>query len=61
MINWELLYNNLLEVKQSERGERHHTTPIHDGGFDSVLVTLPRRYHIKKGKFQNYKININKN
>ena len=45
MINWELLYNNLLEVKQSEKGERHHTTPIHDGGFDSVLVTLPRRYH----------------
>lgn len=45
MINWELLYNKLLEVEQSEKGERHHTTPIHDGGLNSRLVVLLRRYH----------------
>lgn len=47
MINWESLYNRLLEVKKSDIGEKHHVVPRYVGGTDEDgIVVLPRRYHI---------------
>jgi hypothetical protein len=47
MIDWESLYNRLLEVKKSEIGEKHHVVPRYAGGTDADgIVVLPRRYHI---------------
>jgi hypothetical protein len=47
MINWELLYNKLLETKSAETGEKHHIVPKHDGGKDEDgLVILERKHHI---------------
>lgn len=47
MIDWESLYNRLLEVKKSDIGERHHVVPRYAGGTDEDgIVVLPRRYHI---------------
>jgi hypothetical protein len=46
MIKWEKLYYRLLEVKNSNQGEKHHVVPKHDGGLDKDgLVLLERRYH----------------
>lgn len=47
MINWERLYNKLLEERVSTVGEEHHVIPKHAKGRDSDgIVILPRRYHI---------------
>jgi hypothetical protein len=47
MINWELLYNKLLETKSAETGEKHHIVPKHDGGKDEDgIVILERKHHI---------------
>lgn len=47
MIDWESLYYNLLTSKKSSSklAERHHVVPKHDGGDESDLVPLERRYH----------------
>jgi len=47
MIDWQKLYNVLLETKQSLEGEQHHIIPRHAGGKDeNGIVRLPRRYHV---------------
>jgi len=46
MINWEYLYNRLLETKNADFGEKHHVIPIHAGGKKGEIVILPRRYHV---------------
>jgi len=46
MIKWNELYYKLLEVKSSNKGEKHHVVPKHDGGLDEDgLILLERRYH----------------
>jgi hypothetical protein len=46
MIDWELLYNKLLVDKESMSGDKHHSIPKHDGGINSNIIRLERRYHI---------------
>lgn len=46
MINWENLYNKLIETRVSDVGEKHHTIPIHAGGKNSKIVVLSRKNHI---------------
>jgi hypothetical protein len=48
MIKWDILYNQLIETKQSDIGELHHIVPRHSGGLDDIsnLVRLSHRYHV---------------
>jgi hypothetical protein len=46
MIDWESIYNKLLESRKCDIGERHHIIPKHSGGTDyDGMVILSHKDH----------------
>jgi hypothetical protein len=46
MIDWESIYNKLLESRKCDMGEKHHIIPKHSGGSDyDGMVTLSHKDH----------------